>query len=101
MNDNELIGDEKPDAATLQFLKCVFPDGLAESEYFPILHILRQDMTIRAASSLVGVLLSKNYLDVYNDALYVNTTRYVPDIPTIEGLKKRLAECGYEDWLDS
>ncbi len=92
---------ENPDTDTLQFLKCVFPDGLADSEYLPLLYILRQDMTIRAASSLVGSLLSKSYLDVYNDALHVKTMGYAPDIQTLEAVKKKLTHCGYEDWLDS
>ena len=101
MDDNEAVEYENPDIDALQFLKCVFPDGLADSEYLPLLYIFRQDMTIRAASSLVGTLQSKKYLDVYNDALHVKTTGYVPDIPTIEAIKKKLTECGYEEWLDS
>ena len=91
---------EKPDAHTLRFLKCAFPDGLDESEYYMLLYILLQDMTYRAASWLVGVLLSKSYMDIYNDALGVKS-RYIPDQNKYMELKKRLDDCGYEEWLDS
>ena len=58
-------------------------------------------MTIQAASSLVGILLSKSYLDIYNDALGVNSKRHILDKQIIEKLKQRLHDCGYESWLDS
>lgn len=105
MNKNEPPNyespDEAPDEATLKLLQCAFPDGLREEEYFPLLNILRQDMTIRAASSLVGMLLFKGYLDVYNDALGANSSRHTLDTNVIKDLEHRLEACGYKVWLDS
>ena len=89
------------DAETLEFLKCVFPDGLKENEYFPLLYILRHDMTIRAASWPVGVLLGKHYLEIYNDALGAKSLSYKPDLAVIDESTKRLQACGYREWLDS
>lgn len=98
MNQNISSGEDIPDEATLEFLKCAFPNGLDEEEYFPLLHVLLGDMTIRAASWLVGILLSKHYMDIYNDALYAKSS-YVPDSTVVESLTKRLEECGYSEWL--
>jgi hypothetical protein len=98
--NTDLPESERPDAATIEFLKCVFPDGLKETEYFPLLYILRRDMTIRAASWLVGVLMGKHYLEIYNDALGAKSS-YKPDLVMIEELTKRLQACSYEEWLKS
>jgi len=98
MNTKTPYGDDPPDAETVEFLKCAFPDGLKETEYFPLLYILRDNMTIRAASWLVGVLLEKHYMEVYNDALGAKSS-YKPDLAVIDELTKRLQACGYEEWL--
>ena len=57
-------------------------------------------MTIRAASSFVGMLLGKNYMDIYNDALGVNNDPMLPNSEIVVQLKQRLSDCGYEKWLD-
>jgi hypothetical protein len=87
------------DSETRNFLHCAFPDGLADAEYFPLLYLLCQEMTLRAASWLVGVLVGKNYMEIYNDALGSQSS-YVPDMQVSENLKARLDACGYQGWLD-
>ncbi|MEO8608283.1 MAG: DUF3349 domain-containing protein [Chloroflexota bacterium] len=90
---------ETPDESTAAFIKCAFPNGLLDEEYFPLLYILRNDMSIRAASSFVGMLLGKQYMEIYNDALGVNNKTLLPDSEIVAQLKQRLIDCGYEMWL--
>lgn len=90
---------EQPDESTLDLLKCVFPDGLSEAAYLPLLYILRKEMSIRAASRLVGRLMHKNDLEIYNDALDVNNRTH--DQTIVEDLIRRLEVCDYKVWLDS
>lgn len=97
--NQEALNSEEPDAATLAFLNCVFPNGLLENEYFPLLHLLRKDMSIRAAATLVGMLMGKPYLDIYNDALGANNIQC--DMQVVEHLKSRIESCNYRTWLDS
>ncbi len=94
-----LPNDQQPDEATVELLKCVFPNGISETEYLPLLSILRNDMTIRAASSLVAELVHKDALEIYNDALGVNNKTYQQSI--VDDLIYRLEACGYNNWLDS
>jgi hypothetical protein len=74
--------------------------GLPAEEYFPLLYILKHDMTGRAASSIVGMLLGKNYMDIYHDSMRVNDKTLLPDAEIVAQLKQRLLDCGYEKWLD-
>ena len=97
--NQEALNSEEPDAATLAFLNCVFPNGLLETEYWALLHVLRKDMSIRAASSLVGILMGKPYIDIYNDALGANHIQY--DQQIIDDLTSRLEACNYRTWLDA
>jgi hypothetical protein len=96
---NEKTGDELPDATTVEFLNCAFPSGLDEKEYFPLLQILLNSMTLRAALWLVEVIISKHYMDVYNDALRVKSG-YSSDSIILDRLKKCLEDCGYMTWLE-
>src|SRR5688500_7343361 len=83
---------------TAQFATCVFPDGLQEEEYFPLLFLLTQEMSLRTASAFVGGLLGMSYVEIYNDASGARNSKPNPKI--IERLKHRLEECGYHQWLD-
>ncbi|MBI1279929.1 MAG: hypothetical protein GC179_17515 [Anaerolineaceae bacterium] len=98
MNKN-IPDDDQPDEATIQLIKCAFPNRLRDAEYLPLLYILRKDMTIRAASSLVAILVQKDVLEIYNDALGVNNKTYEQNI--VHDLISRLEACGYNNWLDS
>lgn len=77
---------EEIDADTRTFLNCAFPNGLDDAEYFPLLYLLRQEMTLRAASWLVGVLVGKDYMQIYNDALGSHSS-YMPDMQVVEQLR--------------
>ncbi len=92
---------EQPDGATITFLKCAFPDGLEQDEYYPLLSILLDDMTLGAASWLVGVLLQMHYLDVYNDAQAVKSSAHTLDVGVVAALMQRLEACGYKAWLEA
>src|SRR4051794_14545800 len=96
---NSMTDNEQPHQDTLELPNCAFPTGLNEVEYLPLLYILRKDMTIRAASSLVGALMEKDSLEIYNDALGVNNKTY--ELSIIEDLISRLEACGYKTWLGS
>lgn len=100
MKDNSLTDLNDSDQNTLRLLECVFPKGLQEAEYLPLLHILGKEMTIRAAASFVGTLVGKYYMDVYHDAMVAKGDSYHPDLNIVENLKERLKECGYEAWLE-
>ncbi|HVU14591.1 MAG TPA: hypothetical protein VHD90_25115 [Phototrophicaceae bacterium] len=99
MNTDVSFPDDPPDAATLEFLKCVFPNGLSQAEYLPLLYILEDDMTIRAASWFVGILLGKHYNAIYNDALGAKAD--VQELSIVDDLTKRLEACGYRKWLET
>lgn len=91
---------EPPDVATRELLQCAFSDGFDETAYFPLLYILLQDMSMRAASWFVSKLSLKNEMQVYNDILYFKTN-YEPDFDVIDPLMQRLVACGYRMWLDT
>ncbi len=91
---------ETPDESTATFIQCAFPHGLSQEEYFPLLFILTQDMSFRAASSFVGMLLGKGYIDIYNDAIGVNNDLSLRNSEIVAHLKQRILRCGYEKWLD-
>ncbi len=89
---------ETPDESTAMFIQCAFPNGLPEEEYFPLLYILRHEMSSRAAASFVGMLLGKGQVEIYHDALGAKNKILDPEF--VAQLKQRLIDCGYETWLD-
>lgn len=94
------FNNDKSDRKTHDFLKCMFPSGLSDIEYFHMLYIISHDMTIRAASSLLSSVVKKTTMEIYNDVLFVKSS-YHPDLDTLNNLKYRLNECGYQEWLNS
>lgn len=82
------------------FFNCVFPGGLDEAEYFPLLYILAQDMSFGAAARAIGEWLRREDEAVYRDIVYAGMPGYKPDWDTVIALRSRLADCGYEAWLE-
>ena len=94
---------DKPDASTLRLIECVFPEGLKEEEYLPLLFVLTDEMTLRAAGNFAAQIRGKSipsdYAKEYNDCLAVRGSKK-PDMEIVEDLRRRLKECGWYDWLD-
>jgi hypothetical protein len=91
---------EQPDESTARLIQCAFPEGLIDAEYYPLLYLLTREMSLRAASSFVGMLVGADYMYIYNDALGASSRDFEPNMEILEGLKSRLESCGFYKWLD-
>lgn len=79
-------------------LRCAFPDGVSDENYWPLLAILHPHMSFRTLARVLAALTDKSYIEVFNDASGFGLDPE-PDIESIEDVKRTLVTCGYEGWL--
>lgn len=86
---------------TLEFFQCVFPDGLKPEDYFPLLHVLCEEMSFRAVAYAVGKLLEKDYSWLLNDVYAAASPSYVSNTELENEIRTQLFACEWLSWLDS
>jgi hypothetical protein len=87
--------------STLEFFKCVFPDGLKPEDYFPLLRVLHEEMSFRAVASAVGAFLGKDYMWLLSDVYAAASTSYKSNLERENRIRAQLITCGWLAWLDS
>ncbi|MEP7293709.1 MAG: hypothetical protein ABI835_18115, partial [Chloroflexota bacterium] len=62
--------DEVPDYlhGVYDILKCAFPDGIPEGEYWSVMMLIHPYMSFGPLADVLSVITSKNRYLVYNDA---------------------------------
>jgi hypothetical protein len=82
-----------------EMLKCAYPNGLDDEEYFPLLGALGEIMNHRGMAIVVSTFAEKDYAYVYNDVL-ASQSSDIPSAASVMSVKGRLIPCGYEKFLD-
>ncbi len=77
-------------------LRQVFPQGVREDEYFPLLAVLRENLGLRSTARLISLFTGRDYWRAYNDALSVEDNN-IPNSSSVESIRKRLFLCGYKE----
>lgn len=96
IGDNRPVPDHLRD--TYDLLKCAFPDGLPDEEYWPVLSLLHPSMSFRSIAKVLSALTDKDYIEVYNDASgFGLDPPPSPDI--VQKVKHKMDTCGYKEWL--
>lgn len=83
---------------TYAMLKCAFPNGVTDEEYWSILSILHQVMSFWTIADVLSALTNKERIEVYNDASGFGLDA-PPNIDDVERVKSKLRACGYDEWL--
>jgi hypothetical protein len=81
-----------------EILKCAFPDGISEEEYWPVLALLHQVMSHRTLARVLSIIADKMYIEVYNDASGFGLDP-LPHPDEIEKVRQKLNPCGFEEWF--
>ncbi len=100
------IEDEMEDipthlSLTHQMLKCAFPSGVDQEDYFPLLFVLQEYMSFRNVTRIMSLFKNIEEPYIFNDVLAVASqvpSIDTPDRSAIEKMKRRLLPCGYENW---
>lgn len=86
----------------LDQLRDIYPGGVVpESEYWPLLVVLQEDMSIEALSKVVAELVGDELVVIENHAAEA-VTRRVPATAEVERVRRRLLAGGWEPegpWL--
>lgn len=81
-----------------EVLRCAFPEGVSDEEYWPVLSILHQVMSFWTIADVLSVLSNKDRSEVYNDASGFGLDP-APPTTEVEKVKHKLNTCGYEEWF--
>lgn len=84
--------------STYKMLQCVFPDGIDEATYLPLLAVLYDEMSDRSLAQVISEYMGKDYYIVLNDVYRIGATKAVPS-ETCNVVKQKLLSCGYDEWL--
>ncbi len=79
----------------IKMLRCAYPKGLSENEYFPLLGALGQIMNHRGTANVVSAFVGREYGIVFNDVLASQSSR-IPDPQAVASVVERLKPCGFE-----
>ncbi len=96
MENENLVPDYLHD--TYQLLKCAFPQGISQADYWPTMAILHEVMSFWTIADVLSVLAHKDRFEVYNDASGFGLDP-LPSEEDITRVKSKLESCGYEEWL--
>ena len=93
--------EEIPDYlhATYDMLKCAFPDGVPEEEYWSVMVLIHPYMSFRALADVLSAVTNKDNFWVYNDATGFGLDP-LPDPAETEKVKQKLDACGYDAWVE-
>ncbi len=91
MQNNDAIPDSLEDIYNL--LRCAFPEGIPEEEYWPLLSILHPIMSFWNIADVLSVLAHKDRAEVYNDACGFGVDP-LPPADEVEKVKQKLVDCG-------
>jgi hypothetical protein len=80
-------------------LKCAFPDGIPEEEYWSVMVLLHPYMSFRTIRDVLAVVAHKDLTDVYLDAMGFGLDP-MPDPADVEKVKQKLDACGYQAWVE-
>ncbi|GJD16201.1 hypothetical protein RIVM261_011570 [Rivularia sp. IAM M-261] len=84
--------------STYQLIKCAFPQGIEEHNYFPLLSLLYEHMSDRSLAQVIAEYTGKDYHVVLNEVYRVGEMETF-SFDVTESVRKKLMNCGYEKWL--
>ena len=84
--------------STHQMVKRAFPKGIEEEAYLPLLALLSETMSIRNLAEVIARVSGRETSIVFHDILRAQSTD-IPNPETLNKIKQRLLQCGYQDWL--
>jgi hypothetical protein len=86
---------------TVEMVRAAFPSGIPEECYPPLLALLCERMSFRAAAVVVSFLTGKDWAIVYNDALGARARAeqgtFEPE--ALDRTREALRRHGYDRWL--
>jgi hypothetical protein len=86
---------------TIEMVRAAYPTGIPEDEYPALLVLLSEGMGQRTLAELMAACTGKEYPLTYHDVLAAQSV-FTTDKPSAEwvaGVKRRLQEHGYDEWL--
>jgi hypothetical protein len=95
--------DDLPDYlhTTYDMLKCAFPDGIPEEEYWSVMALIHPYASFRGTADILSSVTDKDHSEVYNDASgFGNPYDPMPDPANVEKVKQKLDACGYAAWIE-
>jgi hypothetical protein len=87
--------------STHELFECVFPNGLSEDDYAPLVHVLLSEMSIRAVAAVLAELRGGDDSYYFNDILGIKSQRIAQNIEKENQIQARLTSCGWTNWLDA
>lgn len=82
---------------TYELLQRAFPEGLAASDYRPLLKVLYPHMGHRGLAKVVGAFLGRSYEDVLND-VYAAAEEWDGSTADLGRVEAQLNAAGFERW---
>ncbi|MBW4603191.1 MAG: DUF3349 domain-containing protein [Calothrix sp. FI2-JRJ7] len=83
---------------TYQLIKCAFPQGIEEHNYFPLLSLLYEHMSDRSLAQVIAEYTGKNYYIALNEVYRVGEME-TSSSNIKDSIIKKFMDCGYEKWL--
>jgi hypothetical protein len=84
---------------TFDMLKCTFPEGIPEKDYWSVMALLHPHMSFWTITDCLAALTDKNRYEVYNDASGFGLDP-LPHPAHIENVRQILNACGYAEWVE-
>src|SRR5438094_759836 len=98
-NDNDQLHSSLQ--STYRMISSVFPDGIPEKAYLPLVALLLQGMSYRPLARVLAYCTGKDYAVVYHDALKVDSeASELLSGPEVERIRQALISFGYNEWLN-
>ena len=83
---------------TESMLRSAFPSGVPEADYFPLLDLLYEEMSVRTVATVVANFTGKSHWRVYNDVLSAVSGQGA-DAAAKESVRHLLRRHGYDEWV--
>jgi hypothetical protein len=84
--------------SSLRLLVESFPDGIDQSDYFPLLDLLYEEFSDRNLAKLIAHFQGAHYTEILNDIAKSQTTEK-PTKESVDDLRARMRKHGYDRWL--
>ena len=83
--------------STCTMLEAAYPDGLADSDYLPLLSVLGEDMSHRQLTAAVCFVFGRDPAIVLNDVYRAQNPGWRSNT-SVEYVRSHLRNFGYDEW---
>lgn len=82
-----------------RIIAAAFPNGFPAEQYWPLVTVLRQEMSFRSVAAYLTLVSGKSWPETYNDAMRVDS-QPMCTLEDAAHMRAILDAHGYSQWLD-